>query len=47
MTDKIALFLAFAIVAIFVGDALFFSGTLPLTLGRHFVDLLNLVAFWR
>jgi hypothetical protein len=47
LTDRIALFLAFCVIAIFLADYLLFGGTLPLTLGRHFVDLLGYLAFWR
>lgn len=47
MTNRIALALALAILAVFVIDAVFFGGTLPVFLGRKFVAFLDWLAFWR
>lgn len=46
MTNRIALGLGIAIVAIIVLDYAFSFG-LAVFLGRRFLDLINLVAFWR
>lgn len=46
MTNRIALGLGIAIVVILVLDYAFGFG-LAVFLGRRFLDLINLVAFWR
>ena len=46
MTNRIALGLGLAIVAILALDLVFELG-LSIFLGRRFLDLINLVAVWR
>ena len=47
ITNRIAIFLALAIVAFLVVDFLVFERAMSLFLARKFVDLIDLVAFWR
>ena len=46
MTNRIALVIALAIVAILTLDYVFGFG-LAVFLGRRFLDLINLIAIWR
>ncbi len=47
MTNRIAIGLALAIVAVFAVDALVFGGGLPVFLGRKGLELIEWIAFWR
>jgi len=47
MTNKIALGLALAILALFVVDQYAFGGILPVFLGKKIVILTEYLAFWR
>lgn len=47
MTNQIALVLGLLILAIFAADALFFSGHLPVFLGKQFASIIEYLSFWR
>ena len=47
MTNTIAFWLAFLIVAVFLADQLYFDWDLHILLGRQLLRLLEWVAFWR
>lgn len=47
MTNKIALFLAIAIIALFAIDAYAWGGHMPLFLGKKMIEFLDWLAFWR
>ncbi len=47
MTNRIALFLALAVIAVFAVDAYAFGGNLPVFLGRKGLEFLEWIAFWR
>lgn len=47
MTNQIAIALAAVVIAIFAADIMFFGGTMPLFLGKHFVALIEYLSFWR
>lgn len=47
MTNRIAIGLFAAIVAVFVVDAMAFDGELPIFLGKKMFDFLDWIAFWR
>ena len=47
MTTRIAIWLALALVAVFVVDAYVFGGSLPVFLGRKGLELIEWIAFWR
>jgi len=47
MTNTIAIWLAVLIVAVFAADFLYFDWDLHIVLGRQFLRLLEVVAFWR
>lgn len=47
MTNTLALWIGGIIVAIFVTDALFLDLDLPILVGRHFLRILEWLAFWR
>ncbi|WP_041527091.1 hypothetical protein [Paracoccus aminophilus] len=47
MTNAIAFTLALFIVLLFVVDAVFLGGHMPLFLGRQFSDLIEFLSFWR
>jgi len=47
MTDRIAIWLALIVIAVFAVDAFAFDGQLPVFLGKKMADLLEWIAFWR
>ncbi|MBD9525476.1 MULTISPECIES: hypothetical protein [Paracoccus] len=47
MTNVIALCLGLLILTLFVLDAVFFQGTLPVFLGKQFATLIEYLSFWR
>ncbi|MDT1061585.1 hypothetical protein RM190_06915 [Paracoccus sp. CPCC 101403] len=47
MTNAIALGLGLVILAVFLGDAIFLQGNLPLFLGKEFAALIEYLSFWR
>ncbi len=47
MTNRIALFLVLAIVALFLADRFWLGLDLPLFLGRKLMQLVEYMAFWR
>jgi hypothetical protein len=47
MTDRIALILALALVALGTADAMLNDGAVLLFLARKFLDLMEWVEFWR
>jgi len=47
MDNGSALFLALAVVAVFVADATYFEWGLPVILGKLVADISNWIAFWR
>lgn len=47
MTNQIAFTLALIIVLMFVIDAAFFGGNLPISLGRKLAGLIEYLSFWR
>lgn len=47
MTNQIALALALIVIALFVIDATFFGGGLPISLGKRFAGLIEYLSFWR
>lgn len=47
MTNRIALVLGLLIVALFVLDALFLGGGLPVFLGKQIASLIEYLSFWR
>lgn len=47
MTNRIALFLALAIIALLVADHFWLHWNIPLELGRRTVDLIEWFIFWR
>ena len=47
MTDKIALWLAVVVVALFAVDVLFHGGATTVFLGKELMRLSEYIAFWR
>ncbi len=47
MTNRIALFLALAVIGVFAVDACAFDGNLPVFLGRKGLEFTEWLAFWR
>ena len=47
MSNRLALILALLILAIFAGDRIWFSGELPLALGRRLAAAIEWLSFWR
>ncbi|WP_196216790.1 hypothetical protein [Paracoccus shanxieyensis] len=47
MTNRIALVLGLMIVALFLADAVFMSGQLPVFLGKEMASLIEYLSFWR
>jgi hypothetical protein len=47
MTNKLALFFAVIIIAIFVADHYYFHWDLHISLGKRLVQLSEYIAFWR
>lgn len=47
MTNTLALWLAFLIVAVVAADLFYFDWDLHIVLGRQLLRLLDVVAFWR
>jgi hypothetical protein len=47
MTDRIALWLAALVIAVFAADALWFHWDLPVFLGRELARTSEWIAFWR
>ncbi len=47
MTNAIAIVLGLIVIAIFVLDAIFFGGSLPVFLGKEIAALIEYLSFWR
>lgn len=47
MTNRIALVLGLMILAMFAVDAIFFTGELPVFLGKKITTLIEYLSFWR
>lgn len=47
MTNKVALILAFILVAVFAVDWVIFGGAMSLFLGKKILVLITWIAFWR
>lgn len=47
MTNKLALFFGFVIVAIFLADHYLFEWGLPVILGKKLAEFTEYIAFWR
>lgn len=47
MTNRIALWLGLAILALFLADALVLGWGLPVIIGRLLIRLIDWMAFWR
>lgn len=47
MTNAIAIALGLMIAALFVVDALFLGGTLPVLLGKVMAQFIEYLSFWR
>ncbi|WP_170293918.1 hypothetical protein [Paracoccus limosus] len=47
MTNRIAVFLCLAILALFLADAFFLHWDLPVVLGKRMASLIEYLSFWR
>lgn len=47
MTNVIAIALGLMVLAMFVLDAIFFGGSLPVALGKRMAEFIEYLSFWR
>lgn len=47
MTNRIAIVIGLMAISLYLIDAAFWGGHMPVFLGRKFYELLDWVAFWR